>query len=450
MQPATVQPAIHSEARVYHQHLSPELCQCTEPILAAMLPHVPEVWQKGAYGMELNGPATKARHADMAGGLGIELTLAETAVVSVEIHSSRPVGTARALCGCTLDEALRLLSTLFPVCGTAQTLAGLAAAETATGRIAAPAVHHARRSLVVSEMLTSQVWRFAVDWHALADLPVDLTVVKSVRDTLAGLAHDLFGEVDWRHPGGGETAGRIGQAIDRVNRAGRSLRRQILGPATASLDSVDAVELWAAQGETAAALLVREALAPPMRTVGTHGLPMLSKTDPQWFGAHLEGDPLFGVAPSVDGLPAETGPFATLHHPVLQEARHRWGDGLPARLLAAVLDALLLPGRLNGLLSEIPARPGVPSAALKSQGSGCGVADTIRGPVAHWLRLEDDRIIDYRTVAPTEWNFHPNGVFVHGLKRRTVADAHRAGQLLVAALNPCVPTTIRVRSGPIT
>ncbi|HCX34082.1 MAG TPA: hypothetical protein DHV08_11360, partial [Rhodocyclaceae bacterium] len=81
---------------------------------------------------------------------------------------------------------------------------------------------------------------------------------------------------------------------------------------------------------------------------------------------------------------------------------------------------------------------------------GCGMAavETARGVLMHRVDLEDGRVSRYRIVAPTEWNFHPQGAFVRGLAGTPASDtgeAHRAAALLAHALDPCVACEIRVR-----
>ncbi|WP_144019249.1 nickel-dependent hydrogenase large subunit [Azospirillum baldaniorum] len=72
--------------------------------------------------------------------------------------------------------------------------------------------------------------------------------------------------------------------------------------------------------------------------------------------------------------------------------------------------------------------------------------ETARGRLAHWLRLEDSRIADYRIAAPTEWNFAADGPLAQGLDGTATdaALAERTG-LLVAALDPCVASTITIQ-----
>jgi Ni,Fe-hydrogenase I large subunit len=65
----------------------------------------------------------------------------------------------------------------------------------------------------------------------------------------------------------------------------------------------------------------------------------------------------------------------------------------------------------------------------------------------HAVELADERVTRYRIVAPTEWNFHPQGalpadlVDVHAREPREVEQ--RAG-LAVQSLDPCVRYTLEV------
>ena len=72
---------------------------------------------------------------------------------------------------------------------------------------------------------------------------------------------------------------------------------------------------------------------------------------------------------------------------------------------------------------------------------------TARGLLLHHARIDDDRVEDYRIVAPTDWNFHPDGALARGLVGLEADDAtavaQRAG-LAALALDPCVAFRIEV------
>jgi Ni,Fe-hydrogenase I large subunit len=154
-------------------------------------------------------------------------------------------------------------------------------------------------------------------------------------------------------------------------------------------------------------------------------------------------DAAFCAAPHRQGVPAETGALARRHAAgpvgVLLQAGHR----LAARLLATVLDALDWTRRLR---TSAAAQPVVDAAAL-ADGAGLACVDTARGVLIHAVRIEGERVADYAIVAPTEWNFHPDGAFVREAAGWTAPDrvaARRRLAALALGLNPCVPFAIEL------
>ena len=64
-------------------------------------------------------------------------------------------------------------------------------------------------------------------------------------------------------------------------------------------------------------------------------------------------------------------------------------------------------------------------SVMGAEGQGFAAVDSARGRLYHSLHLDAaGRIADYRIVAPTEWNFHPDGPFARALRgARTGAGA---------------------------
>lgn len=74
--------------------------------------------------------------------------------------------------------------------------------------------------------------------------------------------------------------------------------------------------------------------------------------------------------------------------------------------------------------------------------TGVGVArvETSRGTLVHQVRLEGDVVREYAILAPTEWNFHPQGAFTQEIKSMVSKDnsiVERA-KILALSLDPCV------------
>ncbi len=86
----------------------------------------------------------------------------------------------------------------------------------------------------------------------------------------------------------------------------------------------------------------------------------------------------------------------------------------------------------GGTVSAVPIAPGI----------GRSLVETARGILMHEIVLDGERIADYLIVAPTEWNFHPQGILVDQLLGQKAMDRDVLQQHVaraVAALDPCVP-----------
>jgi hypothetical protein len=84
---------------------------------------------------------------------------------------------------------------------------------------------------------------------------------------------------------------------------------------------------------------------------------------------------------------------------------------------------------------------GTASAVQAAPGRGRALAETSRGLLMHEIALDGDRIADYFIVAPTEWNFHPQGPLAGWLTGRDAGDREELTAFAaraVAALDPCV------------
>ncbi|RTL48522.1 MAG: hypothetical protein EKK46_15590, partial [Rhodocyclaceae bacterium] len=114
-------------------------------------------------------------------------------------------------------------------------------------------------------------------------------------------------------------------------------------------------------------------------------------------------DNAFAALPHWQGQAAETGALArrqgdatltTLgRQPLLQRRLARLGE-----LVAYALeDETAFPP------------PGRASAHALAPGRGRALVETARGLLMHEVAVNNDRVTDYVIVAPTEWNFHPQG-----------------------------------------
>ena len=146
----------------------------------------------------------------------------------------------------------------------------------------------------------------------------------------------------------------------------------------------------------------------------------------------------------------ETGPAARLRgEPLVRELEAAHGMGLLTRMAARLADLLMAPERMRKLYealsndnNQAPAAGGI--AAL---GGGLGIVENARGRLVHRVTLCGERIERYCILAPTEWNFHPDGLLAQSLTGASaVAELRERVEMLVAAVDPCVEFSVRIQA----
>ena len=359
------------------------------------------------------------------------------------VVSTRNTGLAAAMAGRPLAEVPGLLRRLFPLCGMAHTVAAVTAIETALGVAPAPAQRAFRALMLLTEHANAVAWRILMDWPPLlggsANAHAYAAFLRASAPITAG-ADRLLGI--------GGTALRGPRA--RFENAASSLATMLIAlfsEAAAPARSFDALQAALRGGRSFPARLIAHVRADLPLRYGRHDLPMLASADADWFAARLAQISGFSAAPSRDGTPAEVGPLAARRHPLVDAAVAQWGAGLATRLLAAALDAPVVAERLRGACEQLADDEQAEVDTMR-RGSGAGVVETARGPLAYRVEVADGRVRTLRSVAPTEWNFHPDGPFRAALAAApAVADPRAAARLLAASFDPCVPFEIADPNG---
>jgi Ni,Fe-hydrogenase I large subunit len=102
-----------------------------------------------------------------------------------------------------------------------------------------------------------------------------------------------------------------------------------------------------------------------------------------------------------------------------------------------------LPGWLVG------GGPEVVRAWRLGDNTGLAGVETARGLLLHAVRLEAGLVADYRILAPTEWNFHPQGPLHQGLsglrpgpQPESERDLDARARLIAQSLDPCVALSL--------
>lgn len=257
----------------------------------------------------------------------------------------------------------------------------------------------------------------------------------------------------------------------------------------AAVDSADALMAWAEDATTTPALLARMLIAEGLAACGANPVPRLSGMPIEWLEQQLAGPDAaaFVAAPHWQDGCRETSPLSrAAAHPLVSALLAEFGNGLLARLAALLVELGWAASSLRAAAAD-PADPAdaaspfndgqsgrlpppkvervMASAATAGASSvlgfdpsgtgsggagvGIGLSEAARGLLVHRVVLDDARVQHYQVVAPTEWNFHPEGVVAQGLAaiaRSGVsgAELERLARLYITAVDPCVEYQLSV------
>lgn len=368
--------------------------------------------------------------------LRVRAGVVETALV----RSTRVVQAARMFAARPPAEVLQLLPAVFSLCGTAQAITGLTAMEKAAAIPTSPMQKAARSLLVLAETVSEHGLTLARDWPLLARAKPKLEQAKRIRYALAGLRTDLYPKGDWLHLGGGALKpdhARIRQAIEQVRQA----LVELLGHDIDELVLPIAFDAWSKSGIGQLPAYVQ---AKGWAGVGSAPFLPMPELGPPDLAARLatDHDGLYLSRPDCAGRVFETGSLAHWHwHPLVADLKDRFGPTLLPRLAARMVALAEGLREMAHLVNDIGDEPAADLPRLN--GEGIALTEAARGLLVHRVVLRDGKVNQYQILAPTEWNFHPEGPLVRMLTGLAAdPDLDERARLLIHALDPCVNCTV--------
>ena len=371
--------------------------------------------------------------SSLSGQISIQLICqrqTEYEVTAVELQSDRLRLTPNLLRHKPLELAPKVLGSLFSLCGTAQTVAALQACEAVAEQALAASSLLERQRAIQIETVFEHSLRLAQDWAQALSIPPlapenlrQLFQIK--RELNKGLTPSLLAHLQ------------------------QALEQQLLGlelhkwlPLCEQGDLAQLMQYgfvgqllsqlqqqhWLALGHSDV-----QALPAALAQAGEWWLQQLTQTRAEDFCAF----------PTFNGSACETSSFTRqCSHPALQVWQQAYGSGLATRLLARVLDLIthlqgLQQTETSGLISTVA---GV--------NTGLASVETARGLLVHRVYADAAGIQMYQIVAPTEWNFHPQGSLVRMLQRLRADNMlllRQQAQALITALDPCVSYQLEIK-----
>lgn len=340
-------------------------------------------------------------------------------VREIDIRSTRPMA-AQVLKGKTSDQVQQIVPLLFSVCGRAQGAAAHAALQAAqrTG----DAVSDTQKRMIACEAIQEHLWRLLLNWPELLGQPQQQQCFSA-----------------W-------------YALLRKISAGKAEMQTFLNEFERDALGKSAVN-WMAMG-TFAELCnwwqdTQTPLAQTLTSLAEQKLQSSTERRmlPAWTASEAQQsctghwDAAFAARPHWQGAAAETGAWSYYtDSPLLCDVWRQSGSKALTRLLARVIDVVALAQ--GNYATRLDANS--PAA-----GEGIVAVRTARGLLLHRVRLEDEKVAEYTIIAPTEWNFHPEGAFAQDMCDLQAHDrvklAHDA-QIEAMSLDPCVAYEVEIRN----
>jgi hypothetical protein len=360
-------------------------------------------------------------------------------VRQVRVQSTRPSLGARIAVGRQATEAAELLPTLFSICAHAQAAAASAALSAAGARLDDVAPREAA-GCVPLEAAQDTFWRLLIDTPRALGLEPQTGAVGAAR-SLVGAAMSVLRTRD----------GTSRDVLARAAGAFAELAREHVygrdpGEWLAHMDAPSFTD-WCDSTPTLPARALAT-LAHRARTLGRSDTPLMPGLYEAGFASSvipaLRDDADFARAPVWGDRPVETGALSRMcEQPLVAALIERDGCSAATRIAARLVELAHL---LEELRSAADASKWTRAWPL---GAGVGLAavQTARGLLLHHARLDGERVDDYRIVAPTDWNFHPEGALARGLLGTEADDEAAltaAAGLAVLALDPCVGFRVEV------
>ncbi|MDR2188819.1 MAG: hypothetical protein LBE62_12355 [Azonexus sp.] len=356
------------------------------------------------------------------------LRLVPGAPLPDNLSSTRPALASRFCRGRSVRVLPDLLAALFSLCGHAHRLCAQLAIAAAAPELPAPEVPVLMARLR-RETALEHLRRIGLDWPRLLDMSVAEAAAGALRACpLPG--RDQSADGGWR-------ALRGWLATELLRLPGEHwLAAWDTHGADWLHDWSQYRDGWLATMLAAARAADDPAPVEPALALRLHAPE--AAADLAAFGAALDADPALALQPRWRGACAHTGVWTRLCHPAPPPLT-AWS------LLGARIAELI---RLSG-----PDEDGAGllrcGALLTGPRRGLAWVEMARGLLLHQVTLDGEgeaaTIRACQVVAPTEWNFHPEGVVAQALARLPLDPAdeqRRRANLLMAAFDPCLPFTL--------
>lgn len=385
------------------------------------------------------------------GQLNIHLHTDKNAKARVQIESSRPLQASRVMIGKTPQQVLQLLPLMYNVCGVAQARTSLKAIQSQLNIKADAAAENAREILLLVENAREHLFRILVDWPTLFNLTPDHSQLPLLGSLIKNFKLALFSDGDAfsLHSQLQPDFAMVSKLIEQLE---HSLQQSIYHQPTEQwlqINDIDSLYQWSKGHDSTATSSLAIICDHGWTSQGFSRLDALPELDSKELIQRLNDDTAeqFIALPDWQGQQYETTTLSRqMQQPLIQSLAQEFHNTLITRWVARLLELARIPTQLRQLLAELES--GDATAPISANGiAGLAQTEAARGRLIHRVEIDNDVVTQYQIVAPTEWNFHPQGLISQSLGNLTSKDPEllqQLARLMINAIDPCVGYELKV------
>jgi hypothetical protein len=385
-----------------------------------------------------------------AGKLHITLSVSAQKGQRVEIKSTRPLHTCRLFIGKTPEQTLALLPLLFNVCGVAQAFAAYTALSQALAVDENPAATLARQMLLDVEIIREHGWWLLIN-RDKAKLAPFIHFLNQFKKALFenGNAFSLNSRLQIDHAQLDKLITQLEIAVNKLF-AGQRLSWLVL-------QHTEDLQTWLKHNTSIPALLLNEVLDKQYQHLGRTELSLLPPLNHEDLQQYLnqQNSVEFSRSPSWQGQRYESSCLnRQQHQPLIADLLQQHGNSVFTRLASRLVELANLPDKLreNSLSFETgrwSVHSGIPTLERRNDEipdddhnqTGLAQIQASRGLLIHNVTLKSGIISHYQIIAPTEWNFQPNGIAALSLQQLIAPNKtllQQQAAMVINAIDPCV------------
>lgn len=384
------------------------------------------------------------------GEIKIEVGGQQGQVNSVTITSSRPLHITKLFESKSIFSVSSLLNTLYQLCNTAHQFAYIRLLDESGVIKLSQNEKLAYQLLLDLETIREHCFSIASKWRQESDESVDIKIV-NVLATIKEIVAALFPGAEPLSLKDKNLQG-FSSIEELVAKLEVQLGELLIGDnedAFSQFSDVGHFEMWLQNSDSRSATFLNYLKENKFDRIGKIDVKHMPDINLRNLDTLMQS-PNFIKQPEYQGYVFETTPLSRQsQHSLIKQLTEIYGNSLFTRSVAQLLEVFELLKSVKHNYVNLEAE----AISYQFQYSGDESStivkvDAARGNLVHQMCMDQVNIKSYKILAPTEWNFHPQGVLakmIQTLSYQDDEDLFNQIKLLVNAVDPCVGFSIEIK-----